>query len=91
MAFRDDLERLMHDEARRLGLGATGRHVEPPIGADDEGELRVGLTVRAGTVVLNFGKSISGCRCRHRQHARWRACSSGKPTRPRRGSDAERP
>ncbi len=39
-------------------LGATGKYPEGALTEDDEGELRVGVTVADGKVVLAFGKPI---------------------------------
>lgn len=46
-------------EAQHFGLGATGQYPHGSLGPHDEGELKVGLVVQQGKVVLNFGQPIS--------------------------------
>lgn len=47
------------ETARTLGLGATGEYPHGSLGPDDQGELRAGLTVKEGKLVLVFGKEVS--------------------------------
>lgn len=53
------MEERMRRAAREHGLGATGRHVEQPLGDHDEGELKVGITTEGNQVVINFGKKVA--------------------------------
>ena len=39
-------------------FGATGKFPRGKLNTDDEGELRMGVTVNQGTVILAFGKPI---------------------------------
>lgn len=49
------------DDARRLGLGATGEYPEGSVGPGDQGGLRAALAYdpATGRVMLNFGKPCS--------------------------------
>ena len=53
---RDAQRRL---EARLFGLGATGEYPHGSLGADDEGELRAGVGIEDGKVIINFGKPVA--------------------------------
>ncbi len=39
-------------------LGATGRHPLGRVTEDDEGEIRIGIAVHSGRVLLDFGKPV---------------------------------
>lgn len=56
-----DLPEFMQEEAKRLGLGATGQFPRGKIHECDEGEIRVAIAadVKAQRIIMNFGKSIS--------------------------------
>lgn len=45
--------------AEKLGLGATNKFPEGKIDEHDEGEIKIGITEKDGTVVLAFGKNIN--------------------------------
>lgn len=47
-----------HDFFKNLKLGATGRFPDGKLDANDEGELRIGVTVKDEKVVLAFGKPV---------------------------------
>lgn len=40
-------------------FGATGQFPRGKLHESDEGEIRIGVTVKSGTVVLAFGKDVS--------------------------------
>ena len=40
-------------------FGATGRFPRGTLNESDEGELQMGVTVKSGTVILVFGKSVA--------------------------------
>ncbi len=40
-------------------FGATGRFPRGKLHDSDEGELRIGVTVKSGTVIVAFGKEVS--------------------------------
>lgn len=40
-------------------LGATGRFPEGKLNENDEGELRAGITIHKGKMVINFGKPVT--------------------------------
>jgi len=57
----NELPREMQDEARRLGLGATGKYPRGSLNEHDEGEIQIGIAAdkKNGVVVINFGKPTS--------------------------------
>ena len=47
------------EEFLKSEIGPTGKHPEGKISKDDDGELRVGLSILDGNVVMKFGKSVA--------------------------------
>jgi hypothetical protein len=41
-----------------LGLGATGRFPEGKLTKDDQGEIKIGITVKDDKIVIAFGKPV---------------------------------
>lgn len=59
-----DPKKLMHRPGFRKppmipNLGATGNFPEGKITDDDEGEIRIGITKKDDTVIIDFGKPIA--------------------------------
>lgn len=59
LAAVEEADAQLAEEAKRLGLGATGDYPEGKLGPGDEGGLRAALAVAGGRVVLHFGKSLA--------------------------------
>lgn len=49
----------MRAPPKKLKIGPTGEYPRGKIHKDDEGELRLGIAVRGGKVVMAFGKPIA--------------------------------
>lgn len=48
----------LREQAEKLGLGPTGEFPQGQLNEHDEGEIRLGVGVQDGKVVLNFGKPV---------------------------------
>lgn len=53
---KEQLDAFMMSEAQKLGLGATGEFPQGKLEKQDEGEIKFGICIYQGKVMLNFGK-----------------------------------
>ena len=58
-AMADKLEALTQQIAKEASLGATGAFPEGKLTQQDEGEIKIAVTVTDGKVVLAFGKPVA--------------------------------
>jgi len=53
-------ERVLREQTEQFGLGATGQRPDgPAIVPEDEGELKVAMSIIKERIVVNFGKDVS--------------------------------
>lgn len=50
---------IIQEYIKQLNLGATGKFPEGKIDEHDEGEIKIGITVKEETIIMNFGKNVN--------------------------------
>lgn len=57
-AITQKTEEILRQQAKELELGATGQYPDGKLKADDEGEIKIGVTNHNGKVFIAFGKLV---------------------------------
>jgi hypothetical protein len=57
--YREVLEQQMRDQAQEMGLGKTGEVPDGQLTDHDQGELKMGIAMVDGRIVMNFGQPVA--------------------------------